>query len=83
MPACNCSLVRPAPSLLQVDGAVLSWFDSDGFDKLSPFRFLPAERRAAAAQYIVDNNLDPPVSDTQCSINRIVTHCSSQESDSS
>jgi hypothetical protein len=48
--------------LLQVDASVLSWFDSDGFDKLSPFRFLPAERRAAAAQYIVNNDLDPPVS---------------------
>jgi hypothetical protein len=47
---------------VQVDPSVLAWFDSAGYDKLSPFRFLPAEKRAAAAQYIVDNDLDAPVS---------------------
>jgi hypothetical protein len=46
----------------QVDPSVLAWFDSDGEEKLIHFRFLPAERRAAAAQYIMQQNLDAPVS---------------------
>lgn len=41
---------------------MLSAFDVDGDTKLYHFRFLPAERRAAAAQYIVDNQLEAPVS---------------------
>lgn len=45
---------------------MLAAFDSDGDSKLYHFRFLPAERRAAAAQHIVANQLDPPVSSLQC-----------------
>lgn len=41
---------------------MLAWFDFDGDSKLYHFRFLPAERRAAAAQYIKANDLDAPVS---------------------
>jgi hypothetical protein len=50
------------PSHVQVDPSVLAWFDSDGEEKLIHFRFLPAERRAAAAQYIMQQNLDASVS---------------------
>jgi hypothetical protein len=41
---------------------VLSFFDFNGEELLYHFRFLPAERRAAAAQYIATNALDAPVS---------------------
>ncbi|WIA23448.1 hypothetical protein OEZ85_000200 [Tetradesmus obliquus] len=39
---------------------VLSFFDFNGEELLYHFRFLPAERRAAAAQYIATNTLDAP-----------------------
>lgn len=39
---------------------VLAAFDaSDGADRLYPFRFLGAARRASAAVYVVENGLDP------------------------
>jgi hypothetical protein len=40
---------------------VLAHFNSDGDTKLYHFRFLPAERRAAAAVYIRDRDLGPHV----------------------
>lgn len=41
---------------------MLACFDQEGDEKLYHFRFLPAERRAAAASYIVNNRLDLHVS---------------------
>jgi hypothetical protein len=49
----------------QVEQAQLGYFDLDGDALLYHFRFLPAERRAAAASYIVANQLDEPVSNYQ------------------
>ncbi len=40
----------------------LARFNGEGYDLLYPFRFLSAERRAIAAQYIVEQGLDAPVS---------------------
>ncbi|GLI59935.1 hypothetical protein VaNZ11_001983 [Volvox africanus] len=48
--------VKAAPS---VRADVLRRFDGPGVDLLYPFRFLSAERRVAAAQYIVEQDLDP------------------------
>eukprot|EP00775_Hariotina_reticulata_P001974 gene1974-2297_t len=45
----------------QVEQAHLSYFDLGGDALLYHFRFLPAERRAAAASYIVAKQLDEPV----------------------
>ena len=42
----------------------LANFDGGGEELLHPFRFLGAERRVAAAHYIIENRLDPPVSST-------------------
>lgn len=39
----------------------LANFDAGGENLLHPFRFLGAERRVAAAQYIIENRLDPPM----------------------
>ncbi|GFR49049.1 hypothetical protein Agub_g11075 [Astrephomene gubernaculifera] len=47
--------VKASPA---VPREVLSRFDGAGVDLLYPFRFLSAERRVAAAQYIVAQNLD-------------------------
>eukprot|EP00882_Tetradesmus_deserticola_P013476 GHRQ01014308.1.p1 GENE.GHRQ01014308.1~~GHRQ01014308.1.p1 ORF type:complete len:282 (+),score=62.46 GHRQ01014308.1:65-910(+) len=44
----------------KVAPAVLSFFDFNGEELLYHFRFLPAERRAAAAAYIAANALDAP-----------------------
>jgi hypothetical protein len=40
---------------------VLSFFDFNGEELLYHFRFLPAERRAAAAHFVASNTLDAPV----------------------
>jgi hypothetical protein len=41
-----------------LDPQVLEHFDYNGEDLLHPFRFLPVERREAAALYIYENRLD-------------------------
>lgn len=47
---------------MQVGEEVLAHFDGgEGAEKLYHFRFLPAERRAAAATYILERGLDPRV----------------------
>lgn len=46
----------------KVEPDILQQFDNGGDHLLYHFRFLPAERRAAAAKYIVANALDEPVS---------------------
>eukprot|EP00879_Flechtneria_rotunda_P031839 GHRR01034855.1.p1 GENE.GHRR01034855.1~~GHRR01034855.1.p1 ORF type:complete len:207 (-),score=58.86 GHRR01034855.1:481-1068(-) len=51
-----------------VDPNVLSFFDVNGDELLYHFRFLPAERRAAAAKFIVANNLDERVRPDHSSI---------------
>lgn len=45
----------------RVPAPVLAFFDQGGEELLYHFRFLPAERRAAAAQYVAANNLDVQV----------------------
>ncbi|KAG2436105.1 hypothetical protein HYH02_011615 [Chlamydomonas schloesseri] len=40
---------------------VLRHFDQGGEELLPPFRFLSAERRVSAAQYIAEQDLDPPM----------------------
>lgn len=40
----------------------LTRFNGEGYDLLYPFRFLSAERRAAAANYLVEQGMDAPVS---------------------
>lgn len=46
----------------RLDQATLEFFNNSGDFLLYHFRFLPAERRAAAAKYIAANGLDEPVS---------------------
>jgi hypothetical protein len=55
---------------------VLSFFDFNGEELLYHFRFLPAERRAAAAQYIATNTLDAPVSRSAVASRLCKTRCS-------
>lgn len=58
----------------QVEPEVLSFFDAGGDFLLYHFRFLAAERRAAAANYIVANGLDEQVRNR--SLLWCVLHCS-------
>ncbi|GLC33519.1 hypothetical protein PLESTM_000080200 [Pleodorina starrii] len=53
--------VKASPA---VPAEVLRRFNGEGVDLLYPFRFLSAERRVAAAQYIVEQELDP----TMCEV---------------
>lgn len=39
----------------------LTRFNGEGYDLLYPFRFLSAERRAAAANYLVEQGMDAPM----------------------
>ncbi|KAG2426314.1 hypothetical protein HXX76_013071 [Chlamydomonas incerta] len=48
--------VKASPA---VSPETLRHFNAGGEDLLHPFRFLSAERRVAAAQYIAEQNLDP------------------------
>lgn len=50
--------VKASPA---VSPDTLRHFNQGGEELLHPFRFLSAERRVSAAQYIAEQNLDPPV----------------------